>query len=140
MMVMKSKKGKELCNLLSAIAAVLMVYGLFTVLGIGCPIKFITGISCMGCGMTRAWLSVLCLDFKSAFYYHPGFWIPPLVIIFLYLKNKNKIKKYKFFMFTAIAVFVIIYFVRLIWSDNDIVVFQPENSILSKIIQKFIFL
>ncbi|MDE7047571.1 MAG: DUF2752 domain-containing protein, partial [Lachnospiraceae bacterium] len=52
---MKSKKGKELCNLLSAIAAVLMVYGLFTVLGIGCPIKFITGISCMGCGMTRAW-------------------------------------------------------------------------------------
>ncbi len=110
---MKSKKGKELCNLLSAIAAVLMVYGLFTVLGIGCPIKFITGISCMGCGMTRAWLSVLCLDFKSAFYYHPGFWIPPLVII---------------------------YFVRLIWSDNDIVVFQPENSILSKIIQKFIFL
>lgn len=137
---MKSKKKKEFFNLLWAIAAVLLVYGIFTVLGIGCPIKFITGISCMGCGMTRAWLSVLRLDFKSAFYYHPGFFLPPLVIIILYLKNKKIIKNYKFFMFTVIAIFVIIYFVRLIWSDNDIVVFQPENSLVSKIIQKFIFL
>lgn len=135
---MKPKRKNELLNILSAIAAVIIVYAIFTVLGIGCPIKFITGISCMGCGMTRAWWAVLHLDFKSAFYYHPAFWLPPLVMIFLLLKNKISIKKYKFFMFTAAAIFVIIYFVRLISSNDDIVVFQPENNILSKIVQNFI--
>lgn len=135
---MKFPKRKESLNALQAIAAIIIVYGLSALLGIGCPIKFITGISCMGCGMTRAWLSVLHLDFKSAFYYHPAFWLPPLVLIFWYLKNKKIINNYKFFMFTAIITFVIIYFVRLIWSNNDIVVFHPENNILSRIIQKFI--
>ncbi|NBJ93625.1 DUF2752 domain-containing protein [Parablautia muri] len=135
---MKSKRRKELLNILPAVAAVIIVYALFTVLGIGCPVKFVTGISCMGCGMTRAWLAVLRLDFKSAFYYHPAFWLPPFVIIFLFLKNKINIKNYKIFMFTAAAIFVIIYFVRLIYSNGDIVVFQPENNILSKIVQKFI--
>lgn len=134
---MKSEKNKEVLNTLSAIAAIIVVYGIFAILRIGCPIKFVTGISCMGCGMTRAWLSVLHFDLKSAFYYHPAFWLPPLVLICWYLKYKKIIKNYKFFMFTAIITFVIIYFVRLIWSNNDIVVFHPENGILSKIIQTF---
>lgn len=134
---MKQEKRKEFSNLFSAAAAVAAVYGIFTLLGIGCPIKYVTGISCMGCGMTRAWLSVLHFDLKSAFYYHPGFWIPPLFLYVIYLKYKKNIKNYKLFMFTAIAIFVIIYVVRLVWSDNDIVVFQPENNILSKIVQKF---
>lgn len=135
---MKSKNKKEFLNIVSAVAAVVFVYGMFGILGIGCPIKFVTGISCMGCGMTRAWLSVLRLDLKSAFYYHPAFWLPPPVLLLLYIKNKKNIKYYKFFMFTAITIFVIIYIVRLIWSDGDIVVFQPENNILSRTIQKFI--
>ena len=32
---------------------------LLYVTGIGCPIKFWTGVSCPGCGMTRAWLAAL---------------------------------------------------------------------------------
>lgn len=124
--------------MIPAIASIMIVYGLFNILGIGCPIKFVTGISCIGCGMTRAWLSVLHFNFKDAFYYHPAFWIPPFILILLCLKNKKSEKYYKIFMFTSIAIFVIIYFVRLIWPYNDIVVFQPENNILSKIIQKFI--
>lgn len=135
---MKTLKRKETLDTLSAAAAIIIVYGIFAILGIGCPIKFVTGISCMGCGMTRAWLSVLHLDFKSAFYYHPAFWLPPLVLLFWHLKNKKTINNYKFFMFTSIIIFVIIYFVRLIWFDNDIVVFHPENNVLSRIVQTFI--
>lgn len=133
---MKPTKKKEILNMLSAAAAVIFVYVLFSILGIGCPIKFITGISCIGCGMTRAWLRVLHLDLKGAFYYHPAFWLPPLILILLYYKKK--IKYYKIFMFTALSIFVIIYFVRLIWSDGNIVVFHPENNILSRTIQKFL--
>lgn len=124
--------------MLSAAAAVIFVYGLFSILGIGCPIKFVTGISCIGCGMTRAWLRVLHLDLKGAFYYHPAFWLPPLVLLLMYCNYKKNIKYYKIFMFTAIALFGIIYIVRLIWSDSDIVVFHPENNILSRVVQKFI--
>lgn len=135
---MRQEKRKELWDMLPSAIAIIIVYGLFGVLGIGCPIKFVTGISCLGCGMTRAWMSVLRLDIKSAFYYHPAFWLPPIVLLLLYFKYKINIKYYKFFMFTAIGCFVIIYLVRLIWFNDNIVVFQPENSIISKIIQKFI--
>lgn len=135
------QKRKELWNMLLAVVAVIAVYGVFHAVGIGCPIKFVTGISCMGCGMTRAWLSVLRLDIKGAFHYHPAFWVPPLFIIFLYLKHTKKLKNnklYIYFIFTSIMIFVIIYFVRLIWQNDNIVVFQPQNNILSKIAAKFI--
>ena len=36
-----------------------------------CPFKFITGIPCPGCGMTRACLAVAKGDFPASFYYHP---------------------------------------------------------------------
>lgn len=127
------KTGKRLKNNITAAVAIVFLYVAFDVLGIGCPIKFLTGISCIGCGMTRAWLSVLRLDWKSAFYYHPAFWLPPLFLIFFLFKNKISIKIYKIFIFTAISLFVIIYIARLLQADGDIVVFQPQNNILFRI-------
>lgn len=38
---------------------------------VGCPIKKITGIPCPGCGMTRACLHALKLDFKGMLFWHP---------------------------------------------------------------------
>ncbi len=35
-----------------------------------CPIKNIFNVSCFGCGMTRAFISILQLDLVSAFYYN----------------------------------------------------------------------
>lgn len=128
------KKKSEFWNVLSAVIAIIILYVFFDIIGVGCPIKFITGISCMGCGMTRAWLSILHLDLRSAFYYHPGFLLPLAALFLFYLNYKKIIKKYKIFIFTVIGLFVIIYLVRLIWFENDIVVFQPENNILSRII------
>lgn len=132
-------KPKKHLNMLSSVAAVMFVYGIFNALGIGCPIKFVTGISCIGCGMTRAWLSLLHLDIKEAFYYHPAFWLPPFVLIILHLKyNKNKkiMKYYHGIMISVIVVFVTVYFFRILW-PNDIVVFQPENNILSRAMQTY---
>ena len=48
------------------------------ILGIGCPVKALTGVSCPGCGMTRAWLSLLALRLPEALSYHPLFWMPPV--------------------------------------------------------------
>ena len=49
--------------------------------GIGCPIRFVFGIECPGCGMTRALVSVLRLDFASAFAFHPVWFVPPVAAI-----------------------------------------------------------
>lgn len=48
-----------------------------------CPIKNIFGISCFGCGMTRGFISILNLDFKTAFEYNV-LSIPLFVSIALY--------------------------------------------------------
>ncbi len=65
-----------------------------------CPIKNLFGISCFGCGMTRAFICVLELDLISAFQYN-ALAIPLFFAIFLYiiifcidiLFNKKIIKK-----------------------------------------------
>lgn len=58
-------------------AAAAAIGGLYLALhlaGIGCPIRWLTGISCAGCGMTRAWLCAVHLDLAGAFAAHPLFW------------------------------------------------------------------
>lgn len=48
---------------------------------IGCIVRFVTGVSCPGCGLTRAWLCALRFDFDAALAYHPLFWLVPLVVL-----------------------------------------------------------
>ncbi len=48
-----------------------------------CPIKAFFGVSCFGCGMTRGFISILSLDFKTAFEYNV-LSIPLFVSIALY--------------------------------------------------------
>lgn len=50
--------------LLAGLALIVAVLG-------GCPTRRFLGISCPGCGMTRACLSLIQLDFRAAFDHHP---------------------------------------------------------------------
>lgn len=45
----------------------------------GCPWRNLTGIPCPGCGMSRAWMAALHLDFAGALTYHPMFWAVPVL-------------------------------------------------------------
>lgn len=132
---MDNKQKKERKELICAVTAVVILYTAMESIGITCPIKFITGISCAGCGMSRAWLAFLRLDMAKAFEYHPLFWLPPIAVIVLLCKSKINIKIYKIFIFTIILMFAIVYICRLIWSGDDIVVFEPQNNILFRIIR-----
>lgn len=58
-----------------------------------CPIKTIIGISCPGCGMTRALISALCFDFSKAFHYHPLFPITIIELIYLFFRKSFKVNK-----------------------------------------------
>lgn len=47
-----------------------------------CPVKFLFGIDCPSCGMTRAFLALMNFDLHLAFSYHPLF--PVFGILFFY--------------------------------------------------------
>ncbi|HCF15769.1 MAG TPA: DUF2752 domain-containing protein [Eubacterium sp.] len=132
---MDNKQKKERKELICAVTAVVVLYTAMESIGITCPIKFITGISCAGCGMSRAWIAFLQLDMAKAFEYHPLFLLPPIAVIVLLSKSKINIKIYKIFIFTIVLMFAIVYICRLIWSGDDIVVFEPQNNILFRIIR-----
>lgn len=122
-------------NWKSDIEALCIIAGFYLflemVLGIGCPFKFMTGISDAGCGMSRAWLRVLHLDFAGAFYYHP-LWILPVPAFFAILfKRKIPSKIYSNFMMTLGIIFLIVYAYRMLFMpDQDIVVFRPWDGFM----------
>ncbi len=114
---------------LAAVAAIVGIYGIMGILGITCPILFMTGISCAGCGMTRAWLSLFRLDFRAAFYYHPLFWLPALIMI-LFLLDK---KTFKQWYWLWAALFLLVYAIRMFAGQGEIVVFRPEEGFLYRV-------
>ena len=131
-----NRRKNERKELICAATAVVVLYTAMESIGITCPIKFITGISCAGCGMSRAWMAFLHLDIAKAFAYHPLFWLVPIAVIVLLCKSKINIKIYKIFMFTMAGAFVIVYLYRMFIGTGDIVVFEPQNNILFRIIRK----
>ena len=66
-----------------ALMAGLLVF--WVAMGWPCIPRRLTGIPCIGCGLSRAWLAALRLEFSAAFYFHPMFWsVPVLALFFLY--------------------------------------------------------
>ena len=82
--------------------------------GIGCPIKFCTGISCPGCGMTRAWLSLFSLRPDLAFAYHPLYWMAPLVFALVYFKHKIEARLFRALVIVALVSILTVWIARLL--------------------------
>ena len=95
--------------------------------GIGCPIKFLTGISCPGCGMTRAWLSALALDFGHAIAYHPLYWSVPVLVLLALVGSSvwHKIRRVVFFL--TLVAFLGVWLIRLALPDLSNVLFLSAS-------------
>ena len=130
------KRRLNRIEVITSVTAVVVLYVILESFGVTCPIKYITGISCAGCGMSRAWIALLHFNIHEAFMYHPLFFLPPVVVIVMLLKSKINIKFYKIFMFTMAGAFVIVYLYRMFIGTGDIVVFEPQNNIVFRIIRK----
>ena len=105
----------------------------YYLLGIGCPIKFITGISCPGCGMCRAWAAVLSLDFAQAFAFHPLFFLAPLFPIILLIEPFVSNRIVTIALVVIGCAFIICWVIRLLMFF-DIGLAQPpflENNVVS---------
>lgn len=124
-------------DLVIGIIAVIALYMIIESFGITCPIKYVTGISCAGCGMSRAYLSLIRLDISGAFAYHPLFILPPLVVVVYFLKRRIPAVLYKAFMVFVVAAFLLVYLYRIIFLNDGIVVFEPQNNIVFRVIRYF---
>jgi hypothetical protein len=119
---------------LGALGGVVAFYLLLFALGITCPIKFVFGISCPGCGMSRAVFSVLRGDPLKAFYYHP-LWVTLIPFAFaffiFYVKRMHRALNISIGIFGVLMLIVYIY--RLFFLTQDIVVCDPQNGAVFKL-------
>ena len=108
------------------------LYALFLQLsGIHCPIKYLLGISCPGCGMSRACISALRLDFAAAFFYHPlWFMVLPFAVLAGLLHHKRKSRSLLVCVMLGTALLLAVYTWRMIFSVSDLVVFAPQNGLI----------
>ena len=85
-------KNLKLKLLITIVYIALIV--LMRLLGITCIYKFLFDVPCPGCGMTRACIAAMRLDFCEAFAYNPMFWSVPILYLYFLCDGalfKNKI-------------------------------------------------
>lgn len=101
-----------------------------------CPIKFVFGLSCPTCGITRAILSALQLDFTKAFYYHM-FW--PIVVVGLIAYTLYKLKILKvnrnqmIMILCIICIANLVYYFYRLFNNSEIVYFAFNESLIYKV-------
>jgi len=117
-----TSKQSTIYVIISFIVLILILY----VTGIGCPIRFLFGVCCPGCGLTRAYVSLLHMDLYSAFIYHPLFILPPIIFA-IYISNvDNNIKN--FVMVASVILFLVLYLFRIFGG-----IFITNNELFNKI-------
>lgn len=119
--------------LLLAVLAVIVL----EVSDIGCPILYLTGISCPGCGLTRAYLCLLRGNISGAFYYHPLWWgIPTGVLLGIVSQSSGRFQKVaRLGIVLLLFLWILVYIDRMMDTGNPIVLFSPEHGTLAKLFQ-----
>ncbi|MCR4720549.1 MAG: DUF2752 domain-containing protein [Lachnospiraceae bacterium] len=120
-----------------AILSIVFIYFIFHITGIGCPIKYVTGVSCPGCGMTRAMWSLLHFDFAQAFYYHP-MWPLPILWLAAFIFRWKLGKVYKWIVIAFAVAFLVTYIIRMFTGPEEVVSFAPESGAIGRLIKYFI--
>lgn len=90
-----------------------LVLCMWVALDLPCPFRHFTGVPCPSCGMSRAWVAALKLDFASAFSFHPLFWSIPLLVIFFIFGDWAFQKSGKYLLLAFLFTYVICYILRM---------------------------
>jgi len=112
---------------------------LFIIFSPGCPLVLLFGVSCPGCGLTRACLSALKFDFSSAFYYHPLFFaVVPAILYAVHAKFIGKFrlpaKAEKAAYIIFIVVFISVYIYRIFILKSPVLARDFTDSALFRIL------
>lgn len=102
---------------------------------IGCPLRFITGIPCPGCGMTRAVRFALYLDLASAWHYHPLFFLTPFMLLFFLFESYIPPKIIRGFWGSIIMIFLMTYLLRMFLFHSEVVQIDIHSGVVLRLIQ-----
>ena len=104
------------------------------VLHIPCPIVWLTGVSCPGCGITRACLSLCRLDFAKALYYNPSiFFVLPAAVLIVVFSLKKMVKARKTVVILAAAGMVLVYICRMAVLHSPVLELDPRNGVIPRL-------
>ena len=81
-------------GIILGIALAYLIFVLCTNIGIPCVFHLITGLKCPGCGISRMLMSIVRLDFVSAFWYNPLLFVTGPLIIAYIVASEVKFVKY----------------------------------------------
>lgn len=122
---------------LKAVLVFIVLLGLLYVLtDTNCLAEAILGIPCPGCGLTRATLAFLRLDFVSAFQFHPLFILAYLdiALVSVAVITGKLSKSAKTILIVSIILFVGVYVYRMITMYPDIAPMKPNpRSLLNQL-------
>lgn len=62
---------------------------LLLITDVGCVFKAVLGVPCPGCGQTRAWFALFGGRMAEAFYWHPLFWLTPILLLLALVRNER---------------------------------------------------
>lgn len=128
------EKLRQNYDLILATAVVTVYVGLTFVLPMKCPILWLTGFSCPGCGITRALVSLCRLDFAAAWHYNPViFYLVPAAPFYLIaeLRRANKLKEA--ILWITVGLLIAVYLYRLLISHSPVVQADFSQGFLAKL-------
>lgn len=105
------------------------------VFGITCPIRWLTGISCAGCGMSRAWFSLLRGDWTAAAHFHPLFWLPVPGVALLWFRQHIPPRLWRAAWAAILLLAGAVYLLRLADPADLIVVWQPSDGVICRLLR-----
>lgn len=101
-----------------------------------CFIRGVSGIPCPSCGMTRAYMLLFQGDLEGAFYMHPLFFIPIIIVVLFLTRKMNVLYKFKYHLF---VLFIGVYLYRmLVLFPNEAPMMFNHKALLPKIFKMFI--
>lgn len=106
-----------------------------------CLIKLAIGYPCPGCGLTRAIICLLELDFVKAFSYNPLIAFLPIIILLLAFKDSSLVKafyKKNISLIIMLVIILLVYILRLIYVYPKIPMDYYSNNLLA-IAKEFFF-
>jgi len=126
------KETKELLFLCAVLCAAAMLLDL---LGIGCPIRFLTGIPCAGCGLSRAALAAVHLHFREALSYHPLIFLVPCFPLLVLIRSRVPGNIRKLCTGILISIFLAVYVVRL-WKHDPVLEIDITSGLIYRILRR----
>ena len=105
--------------------------------GMICPFRIMFGFSCPGCGMSRAIIALLHLDFMQAIHYHPLVICIPFIIFLFFRITSGMTKGTSKLLMVLVALFLTVYIIR-IYIGSDVLTFDFSDGFLYQVFHTMI--